>query len=394
MTAGNPVCAPYSGSSLGGCFAYCGGGGTGTACVEFRNDNPPNKGPYITNGNECQYKNAGDSNSGGNVGGNPDGKDGTHVGPAGTVDVGSIMVGDKYVSDFGKGFNVVANNVNMSAERIRKSITDLATQLDNDRRSDNANYNNFMISNLERIAQNTSGLLQGGGTGQYDHEIVGYLKSINDKTVLDPSFWMNEISEDRERAQYYYSNMRDLVAHIDGILEWGPNNGGGNDSAQLSNISNNSDSLLKAAMDQYDLTESILNELKKGGTGDGGTGDGGTGGPCEGPLCSFSEPTVGGGSGLSSVFGEQDIAGIKQQVTERKADIQEQMDQIKGVFSPGKLQVSGSYDNDYHDINGAKIDLSGKSNIELFFSLGPKQAIWFLAVLIAFGILLGGRKNA
>ena len=50
--------------------------------------------------------------------------------------------------------------------------------------------------------------------------------------------------------------------------------------------------------------------------------------------------------------------------------------------------------NDYHDINGVRVDLSGKSNLELFFNSGPKMAIWFLAVLLAFSILMGGRKNA
>ncbi|MNY55394.1 hypothetical protein D3C86_1913680 [compost metagenome] len=94
------------------------------------------------------------------------------------------------------------------------------------------------------------------------------------------------------------------------------------------------------------------------------------------------------------MFGEVAIAGVKQQVTDKKAEIQAQMDEIKGVFSPGKLEVSGNYENDYHDINGARVDLSGKSNIELFFSSGPAQVIWFLAVLIAFGILLGGRRDA
>jgi len=100
------------------------------------------------------------------------------------------------------------------------------------------------------------------------------------------------------------------------------------------------------------------------------------------------------GKGLSDVFGEVAIAGVKQQVTEKQVEIQAQMDEIKGVFSPGKLEVSGTYENDYHNINGAKVDLSGKSNIELFFSSGASQVIWFLAVLIAFGILMGGRRDA
>ncbi|PCK17428.1 hypothetical protein CEY02_20020, partial [Bacillus pumilus] len=117
--------------------------------------------------------------------------------------------------------------------------------------------------------------------------------------------------------------------------------------------------------------------------------------PCTGPLCTFTPPSSSGsGSGLSSVFSDEDIEGLKQKVADRKDDIQDQMAEVRKVFSPGKLEISGTYDNDYQDIHGARVDLSGKSNLELFFSLGPKQVLWFLAVLIAFGILLGGRKDA
>lgn len=403
ITAGNPVCAPYSGSTLGGCFAYCGGASENTLCVEFPLASPPTKGPYTTNGNECQYYTGSDSNSSGNSGGNNGGTDGTNQNPNGLVDVGTIIVGDKYVTDFGKGFNVLANNVNQSAAKVQKSVSDLAKQLDNAMDLNNARYMDPFLSNLSRIAQNTSGMSEGGAS-TVDHEMAGYLKSIYDQTVADSA-----------RTEAYRSSYFDLIEgfrhDVSRFPDAGSGNGNGNGTtaADWQNLRNSLNSLdswerinshelsqmqmyLSGISSSSNYIASLLQDSIKGPDVDGdGVGDGV---PCEGPLCNFSQPTTGGGSGLSSVFGEQDIAGIKQQVTERKADIQEQMDQIKGVFSPGKLQVSGSYENDYHDINGANIDLSGKSNIELFFSLGPKQVIWFLAVLIAFGILLGGRKDA
>lgn len=427
ITAGNPVCAPYSGSSLGGCVAYCGGAAGNTLCVEFPLASPPTKGPYTTNGNECQYYTGSDSNSSGNSGGNNSGTDGTNQNPNGLVDVGAIMVGDKYVTDFGKGFNVVANNVNQSAAKVQKSVSDLAKQLDNAMDLNNARYMDPFLSNLSRIAQNTSGMSEGGAS-TVDFEIAGYLKSINDKSVLDPTMWNNHHAElmgvlhdIRKDISYVngtwpqeQSYLESINANLSSIANGGGGGGGGLSEGAINSIYQLDDNVgqlkevfagdyspyLKSAMDSAQLLSDISGKLDKisngsGGDGEGNGGEGDGDKPCEGPLCTFMPPSSSGsGSGLSSVFGEQDIAGIKQQVTERKADIQEQMDQIKGVFSPGKLQVSGSYENDYHDINGANIDLSGKSNIELFFSLGPKQVIWFLAVLIAFGILLGGRKDA
>ncbi|UZE57650.1 hypothetical protein ONR73_11890 [Aeromonas veronii] len=118
ISSGNPVCSPYSGSSLGGCFALCEGSTSGGACIELPNANPPTRGPYFTNGKECEYKNGGDSNGGtGNSGGNQNGTDGTHTGVNGLVDVGKMMIGDKYVTDLGLGFNAVSNNVRASSEK-------------------------------------------------------------------------------------------------------------------------------------------------------------------------------------------------------------------------------------------------------------------------------------
>lgn len=401
ITAGNPVCAPYTGSSLGGCFAYCGGSDAGSVCVEFPLGNPPSKGPYFSNGNECQYYSGSDGNSSGNSGGNPGGTDGTNQGGNGVVDVGAIMVGDKYASDLGKGFNAVANNVNKSSEKVQKSVKELAEQLDAARLWDNANYMDVMKNDLARIAQNTSGIGNGSGSGSND-EAAGYLKSINGQIAADSArtdAYRSEFKQMFESLSYSVSHMAGFPNQQELI---NINQNTNSMTKELVNISQNSNSLKgtlwnisdEVQRQSYDIAD-MLKELKKISSGEGGDGEGGGDKPCEGPLCTFTPPSSSGsGSGLSSVFGEQDIAGIKQQVTERKADIQEQMDQIKGVFSPGKLEISGTYNNDYQDIHGARVDLSGKSNFELFFSSGPKQVLWFLAVLIAFGILLGGRKDA
>ena len=401
ITAGNPICAPYTGSSLGGCFALCGGAAGNTACVEFPNASPPTRGPYITDGNECTYKDGSDSGSHGNSGGNPSGTDGTNEGATGLVDVGRMLIGDKLTTDLGVGFNAVSNNINKSSTKVQKSVKELAKQLEDDRLWDNANYMEFMKSDLARIAQNTSGIGNGGGSGSND-ESAGYLKSINGQIAADSArtdAYRSEFKQMFESLSYSVSHMAGFPNQQEVI---NINQNTNSMTKELVNISQNSNSLKgtlwnisdEVQRQSYDIAD-MLTELKKISSGEGGNGEGGGDKPCEGPLCTFTPPSSSGsGSGLSSVFGEQDIAGIKQQVTERKADIQEQMDQIKGVFSPGKLEISGTYNNDYQDIHGARVDLSGKSNFELFFSSGPKQVLWFLAVLIAFGILLGGRKDA
>lgn len=407
ITAGNPVCAPYTGSSLGGCFAYCGGSDAGSVCVEFPLGNPPSKGPYFSNGNECQYYSGSDGNSSGNSGGNPGGTDGTNQGGNGVVDVGAIMVGDKYASDLGKGFNAVANNVNKSSEKVQKSVKELAEQLDAARLWDNSNYMDVFKTELQKISYNTSGIGSAGSNG--NHELSGYLKSLYDQTVAD--------SARTETYRSQFKQMFETLSHSVSLIPTNSSNGGGNGTtaADWQNLRQQLDSLDSwQRIHAHDLSQmqlylsgissstNYIAQLVKDSTqgpdtnGDG-IGDGLPEKPCTGPLCTFTPPSSSGsgsGSGLSSVFSEKDIEGIKQKVADRKSDIQGQMDEVRKVFSPGKLEISGTYDNDYQDIHGARVDLSGKSNFELFFSLGPKQVLWFLAVLIAFGILLGGRKDA
>lgn len=407
ITAGNPVCAPYSGSTLGGCFAYCGGASENTLCVEFPLASPPTKGPYTTNGNECQYYTGSDSNSSGNSGGNNGGTDGTNQNPNGLVDVGTIIVGDKYVTDFGKGFNVLANNVNQSAAKVQKSVSDLAKQLDNAMDLNNARYMDPFLSNLSRIAQNTSGMSEGGAS-TVDFEMAGYLKSIYDQTVADSA-----------RTEAYRSSYFDLIEgfrhDVSRFPDAGSGNGNGNGTtaADWQNLRNSLNSLdswerinshelsqmqmyLSGISSSSNYIASLLQDSIKGPDVDGdGVGDGVPDKPCEGPLCSFTPPSgSGSSSGFSSVFDDKSIADVKSKIEDKNKAITDKMQDIKSVFKQSDIQITGSYDNDYKNIMGADIDLSGKSNWELFFNSGPKVALWLLALLIAFGILMGGRKNA
>ena len=413
ISSGNPVCSPYSGSSLGGCFALCEGSTSGGACIELPNANPPTRGPYFTTGKECEYKNGGDSNGGtGNSGGNQSGTDGTHAGVNGLVDVGKMMIGDKYVTDLGLGFNAVSNNVRASSEKIIGEIKKVDTTF-KDFASDISPFIKESSQDLKRITNNTANLAN--AIGQGNEGINAQLMKISQSRVLDHSFWLNEMNKDREKSQYYYSNIRDLLSHMDYLLEFkvgGNGNGGGNGGGtqipealinsiysidggvnQLNEILGGDYSpYMKGMMDSNKLLTDISGKLDKLGEGSGG-GEGGDK-PCKGPLCSFSKPSQSSGSGLSSVFSTESIGDIQKQIEQKDTEITDAMNEVKSVFISEELTINGAYSNDYQDIHGVKVDLSGKSNMELFFNSGPRAALWFLAVLVAFSILMGGRKNA
>ena len=413
ISAGNPVCSPFSGSSLGGCFAYCEGSTSGGACVQLPNADPPTRGPYFSNGKECEYKNGGDSNGGtGNSGGNQSGTDGTHTGVSGLVDVGKMMIGDKYVTDLGLGFNAVSNNVRASSEKIIGEIKKVDTTFKNFA-SDISPFIKESSQDLKRITNNTANLAN--AIGQGNETLNAQLMKINQSRVLDHSFWLDEMNKDREKSQYYYSNIRDLLSHMDYVLEFkvgggggGNGNGGGTQIPetlinsiysidggvnQLNEILGGDYSpYMKGMMDSNKLLTDISGKLDKLGEGSGG-GEGGDK-PCKGPLCDFTKPSGSSGSALSKVFSAESVDEVKKQVENKDAEIQSAMNDVKSVFAPEQLTITGAYNNDYHDINGVRVDLSGKSNMELFFNSGSKMAIWFLAVLLAFSILMGGRKNA
>lgn len=412
ISAGNPVCSPFSGSSLGGCFAYCEGSTSGGACVQLPNADPPTRGPYFSNGKECEYKNGGDSNGGtGNSGGNQSGTDGTHTGVSGLVDVGKMMIGDKYVTDLGLGFNAVSNNVRASSEKIIGEIKKVDTTF-KDFASDISPFIKESAQDLKRITNNTANLAN--AIGQGNEGINAQLMMLNQKQVLDSSYWNNKEERligtlnDIRKDMSYMNSWPQQESYLERILAAMNNSGGGGglpETAVMSIYSidesmnqlkqvfaSNYSPYMKGMMDSNKLLTDISGKLDKLGEGSGG-GEGGDK-PCKGPLCDFTKPSGSSGSALSKVFSAESVDEVKKQVENKDAEIQSAMNDVKSVFAPEQLTITGAYNNDYHDINGVRIDLSGKSNMELFFNSGPKMAIWFLAVLAAFSILMGGRKNA
>lgn len=423
----NPVCFTYSGSTLGGCYAYCGGVdglSGGSVCVEFPNAVPPTRGPYFSNGQECTPS---DNNGPGSDPRPPVGEDGTATGDNGVVDVGSMWVGQNSHADIGKGFSVVSNNVRVGSAKVVGEIKNLTGKFDTFA-FDASQYLRESSQDLKRITNNTANLAN--AIGQSGETINAQLMKINQSQVLDSSFWNNK----EERLIGTLNDMRTQISHIGGnvspeesayynsslsylqniafFAENGPHGGSGGGSggglpeSVTTSIYNLDDNIYKInqtlsgrnspyinGMNQSNkLLRDISGKLDKLGQGSGG-GEGGDK-PCEGPLCDFTKPPASSGSGLSSVFSEESIADVKKQVEAKDGEITDAMKDVKSVFISEELKINGTYNNDYQDIHGVKVDLSGKSNMELFFNSGPRTAIWFLAVLVAFSILMGGRKNA
>ena len=429
ISSPSPICIAYSGSSLGGCSAYCGGGAGSTVCVELPLDTPPSKGPYFSDGNECEIGGGGDDGGGDNGGGNNGGVGGD-VGPnAPMYRAPQTLVGNYQSANLAPAFDSVSLNI----ERLKNLVG---------QESRAARYEmSFMVKDLARIAQNTSGMNGGAGTyGPLLYEMNAHLKSLSEKSVFEPNFWndkdiarTNQLSDMRQDISYLGGEL----LHISDILSsgGGSSGDGGSSSGDTAAIK----SMMQAAMSMWSSTQSytqssdytlsymsgdlgaikgmtegmgsaqiklqqqmagdlaVIKDAIKDGQGSGG-GDGEGGGegdkPCTGPLCSFNKPSGASGSALSKVFSTESIDDVKKQIENKDTEISDAMNDIKSVFAPEELTITGTYDNDYHDINGVRVDLSGKSNLELFFNSGPKMAIWFLAVLLAFSILMGGRKNA
>lgn len=391
----NPICYLYSGSTQGGCYAYCGGGSDGSVCVELPNAVPPSRGPYFSSGQECTPS---DSNGPGKDPNPPVGEDGTATGGNGVVNMGELWVGPTSHSDLGKGFNVVSNNIKVSSEKVSDEIKKLDSNF-----KDFADRINPLIQessqDLKRISNNTANLAN--AIGQSSDTLNAQLMMLNGKQVLDSSFWNNKEERligtlnDIRKDMSYMNSWPQQESYLERILAAMNSSGGGSGDGkdytqQLTGISQSLESISWNVGDQLLATESILAEIKKSG----GSGEGGGDKPCTGPLCSFNKPSGSSGSALSSVFGPESIEDVKAQVETKNGEIMQKMDEIKKVFVSEQISISGTYNNDYQDVHGVKVDLSGKSNMELFFNSGPKTAIWFIAVLIAFTILMGGRKNA
>lgn len=259
--------------------------------------------------------------------------------------VGPIVVGGERETDISGGFNSISANV-------VKAIDNFAYQSYRDNIESASDFD-AMRSSLSKIEE----------------------YSLSNKSYNELTSLYSEQSNSR------LSDINEGIYDLSGYME-----GGLTESINANRYAvEDGNYLLGEVIDS-------INNLNLGGGG-GGEGGGGTS-PCDGPLCSFTPSIEPSKSGFDTIFDGDSLADIKKQVNDKNTEIQERMADIKKVFSGGDLTINGQYENNYQDVHGARVDLSGKSNMELFFNSGPKQAIWFLAVLIAFTVLMGGRKNA
>lgn len=402
----NPICYLYSGSTLGGCYAYCGGSGNGSVCVELPNAVPPTRGPYFSSGQECTPT---DSNGPGKDPNPPVREDGTAIGGNGVVNMGELWVGINSHADLGKGFNVVSNNVRVSSEKVVSSIQKQTDNISQNLQDLGSRYLNSLTTYLPNISSNTAAIRNSISSMPFDLRVSKeYLASIDTNIAklasgsgsgggsVDTQL-IGDILQNTYSIDYGINNTYRTVSliydQVSGIMyKQGEvvnsiRDVGGNVLDSLSQIANNRPWGSSEFAQIASKLDGIQEALSDGGAGGGDK-------PCTGPLCSFNKPSSSSGSALSKVFSTESIDDVKKQIENKDTEISDAMNDIKSVFAPEELTITGTYNNDYHDINGVRVDLSGKSNLELFFNSGPKMAIWFLAVLLAFSILMGGRKNA
>lgn len=420
ISSPSPTCIAYSGSSLGGCSAYCGGGAGSTVCVELPLDTPPSKGPYFSDGNECKLGDGGDDGGGDDGGGDNGGGDngGAPYYYPFKDQISPIGVGGQYqeaataalkqidedlrwtaIKLYGQGEQSLATFKDFS--RNLRTVTDALTiqingseqvglinnqMLSSLHRSENTlrELTNCVVNPLANGCDHLAGSSSGASSTVDLSAIQGDVASLK---AMQQSL-MSTIGSISGNTSSMSSNIGNMLGSI-GSLQGSVNSVNSNISSQSGYLSQMNDNL-------YGIKYMLQDGLKDGwGNSGGGQGDDGGGDkPCTGPLCSFTKPSSSSGSALSKVFSNESIEDVKVQIENKDNEISAAMNDIKSVFAPEELTITGTYNNDYHDINGVRVDLSGKSNLELFFNSGPKMAIWFLAVLLAFSILMGGRKNA
>jgi len=165
IVSSNPICYVYSGSTLGGCYAYCGGSDNGSVCVE------------LPSGQECTPT---DSNGPGKDPNPPVGEDGTAIGGNGVVNMGELWVGQNSHADLGKGFNVVSNNVNKSSKQIIGAIQKQTDNISQNLQDLGGRYLNSLTTYLPNISSNTAAISNSISSMPFDLRVSKeYLASID-----------------------------------------------------------------------------------------------------------------------------------------------------------------------------------------------------------------------
>jgi hypothetical protein len=388
ISSPSPICIAYSGSSLGGCSANCGGGAGSTVCVELPLDTPPSKGPYFSDGNECEIGGGGDDGGGDNGGGDNGG--GNNGGAPYYYpfkdQISPIGVGGQYQEATTAALKQIDEDLRWTAIKLygqgEQSLATFKT------------FSRDLTKVTDALTIQSNNAEESGKT---QLSILQTLSRSEDSLLRLTNCVTNPFNNNCEHlggdgntgGPITETDVLDIINAL-----WASNNILSGVYSNVGSINDNIDYLNRKMAWDVDAIRGMMQNNQ--GSGGGSGGDGGDGGdkPCIGPLCSFTKPSSSSGSALSEVFSVDSIDDVKKQIENKDTEISAAMNDIKSVFAPEELIISGTYNNDYHDINGVRVDLSGKSNLELFFNSGPKMAIWFLAVLLAFSILMGGRKNA
>lgn len=220
-----PYCVKWESSSLGGCEVNCPG-----VCVEM--PNADSKGPIQTTGSECKLGGGGDT-GGGETGGGNNGD----VGPnAPMYHAPAMWVGNSQSANLAPGFDSVSKNI----ERLKNLVgqADVATRYEM----------SFMVKDLAKIAQNTSGM--NGGAGSYGpllYEMNAHLKSLSEKSVFDPGFWndkdiartkqLSDIRQDMSYTAFDIGSIANIMRNGGGSSGGGGGSSSGDTQALVSMMS-------------------------------------------------------------------------------------------------------------------------------------------------------------
>jgi hypothetical protein len=183
-----------------------------------------------TTGSECKLGEGGDT-GGGNTGGGGD------VGPnAPMYRSPELWVGNSSNANLAPGFNAISLNI----ERLKNLVgqESLASRYEM----------SFMVRDLAKIAQNTSGM--NGGAGSYGplfYEMNAHLKSLSEKSVFDPGFWndkdiartkqLSDIRQDMSYTAFDIGSIANIMRNGGGSSGGGGGSSSGDTQALVSMMS-------------------------------------------------------------------------------------------------------------------------------------------------------------